>query len=477
MRTLHSRFFALTAVVACVVGIVALMLQSEQSTRVRETVTQALNLTLARRLASEAMSAGGGPAEVRTAFGRLMAINPSIDMYWVASDGRIQAVDAPPGAVTATHVDTAPIRAFVSDRFDFPLRGDDPKRDGVRKVFSAAPFDPARPELGWLYIVLSGAAEDAVVGRMGGEDFGVTALIAAAAATAVGLCVAFVALRWLTRPLRQLADSMDRMVAENFSAPRPVTVARGGGAEIDRLVAAYHRMGEQIIVQLLRLAREDAARRDLIAALSHDLRSPLGVLRAHLDALATAAENTRERFVGVASRQAEIIHHMVERMFELATLEEIGAPATYEMLNPAELVQDVAQKFAPLAAMRGVRLIAEPRPETPTMRGDVALLERLLDNLVENALRHTPADGTVTLTAAPDPAGLMIDVADTGEGIALELLPGLLDGGMRRASGGVGLGLAISRRIAELHGGTIDVKSVPGAGTRVVVRLPAGTAT
>lgn len=222
--------------------------------------------------------------------------------------------------------------------------------------------------------------------------------------------------------------------------------------------------------------------RELLANLSHDLRTPLASLQGYLELLLLQHERLppaeARNYLETAARQGERLSRLVVDLFELARLEADETRADTEALAPAELVQDLLQKFAPEAERRQLRLSGPGPAALPLVRADIALLERLVDHLMGNALRHTPPGGEVGIALAADGERVRVSVHDTGEGIAPEELPGLFERYHRAArvggpddGGHGGLGLAIARRIAQLHGSTLDVDSAPQQGTRVSFTL------
>jgi signal transduction histidine kinase len=169
---------------------------------------------------------------------------------------------------------------------------------------------------------------------------------------------------------------------------------------------------------------------------------------------------------------------LIEELFELATLDSRDTRLHSETFSLGELVQDVAQQFRPEAQSRGLRLETRIPEATTFVSGDIGLVERLLENLIENAIKYTPAGGTVSLSLEPGEDGVLTRVADTGRGIARKDVGRVFerfyrgDGRHAGAPEGVGLGLAIASRIVQLHGSTIDVDSAPGRGTTFSFRLP-----
>ena len=220
-------------------------------------------------------------------------------------------------------------------------------------------------------------------------------------------------------------------------------------------------------------------RRDLIANVSHDLRTPLVSLRGYLEVLTTKGDtlpaDQRRQYLGVALRQSEHLATLIDELFELAKLDFKGMTLVCEPFPFGELAADVVQKFALAAQGRQVNLSVDAPARLPFVDADVSLMERVLENLIGNALKHTPAGGQVSVRLRADGEGLLTQVADTGSGITSAELPFIFDRfyrGTNGAVGGTGLGLAITKRILELHGTEIVAESDESKGTCFTFRLP-----
>jgi two-component system OmpR family sensor kinase len=238
------------------------------------------------------------------------------------------------------------------------------------------------------------------------------------------------------------------------------------------LATTFEEMSARIGLQLEQLREVDLHRRELVANVSHDLRTPLASLRGYLDTLllkeGTLSKEEQRRFLEIASRHSERLGRLVDELFELAKLDAQVTPPRAEPFSMPELVQDVVQKFQLRAEGAGVRLAAEFLHELPPVDGDIALMERVLENLIENAIRYTPAGGRVTVALAAEEGKVVVRVSDTGRGITEESLPRIFDRFYRGddpTGGGAGLGLSIARRILELHGATLTAQSAVGQGT------------
>jgi signal transduction histidine kinase len=266
------------------------------------------------------------------------------------------------------------------------------------------------------------------------------------------------------------------------AGPGGTAPKRRGGDEIDRLEALFRDLAAQIEAQMVQLQSVDTARREMLANLSHDLRTPITTLLAHLESLQMdeqpLSELERREYVAVAMRQGKRVAQLVEQLLEAAKLEARQIVANPEPFPIGELLQDVAQKFALVARERGVAVEVDAAAATTMVTGDFALLERVLDNLIDNALRHTPTGGCVTVQSDVHGERVRISVTDTGPGLTHEEAERAFerfyrgDPGRSSRSGQSGLGLAIVRSILELHGSDIAVDSEPGCGASFHFELP-----
>jgi hypothetical protein len=305
-------------------------------------------------------------------------------------------------------------------------------------------------------------------------------------AVAFSMLAALIVFRFLTRRLRTLAEVIDAFRASGFTRPVRIADRDASGDEIDRLAHVFAEMSERIVCQLDELARADARRRELLANVSHDLRTPLASMQGYLETLllkegSLTPEESRS-YLLVAARHCERLGHLVRDLFELTRLEAHEIRPRPERFPLAELVQDVAQKFELQAHKAQQRLVTHIDPAAPMVAADIGMIERVLENLIENAMRYTPAGGTVDIGVAAGAETVVLQVSDTGKGIAAEELANIfdryyrVDRGEAGNTGNAGLGLAITRRIVELHGGTIRVESTPGRGTCFIVELPVAPA-
>ncbi len=251
-----------------------------------------------------------------------------------------------------------------------------------------------------------------------------------------------------------------------------------GHDEVAGLAADFNRMARALEVAAEREREVEKSRRDLVAAVSHDLRTPLASTRALIEALADGiAEDpeTQKRYLSSASRELEHLSRLVDDLFELARIDAGMLELTLEEASLHDMISDTISTFQPQAEQKGVRLLGEISADADPVLANPPKLQRVLHNLVSNAIRHTPQDGTVTLRAAQEGDVTRVEVSDTGEGIEYEDLPRVFEPSFRGEQSrtrpnedgapGAGLGLAIAKGLVEAHGGTMNVQSKPGQGS------------
>ena len=474
MRTLYSKLaLALTALVAALL-VAQLFVTMRVSRAYEEEATQSLYRSLAKNLLTQQVDPKWGVPVLEGAFEMLMHVNPLMEIYWVAPDGELLVYADPDGHVVRERIDTAPIRAFLSGEEMFPIRGDDPRHPTRRVIFSAAEVREEDALRAYLYVVLKG--ESTPMGDMiSGSRIAQLAVGSLALVSVFGLIVGLVLFRSITRRITDLDLEMARFHAGADDGEPALAPA---GDELDRLRSTFEHLAARVSQQVNTLEEVDRLRRELVASVSHDLRTPLAALRGYLETLQMMGDQLdpaeQRRYVEAASRHTDRLARLVDGLFELAKLESGVVQPRREPFQLEELAQDVAQPYELRAQDAGVALRCDLATGLPAVHADIGLVERVLENLIENALRHTPAGGRVTLRVAAAGDEVEASVSDTGRGIPPEALPRIFERFYRAGDGpaeGMGLGLAIVERILALHDRTIDVESKPGEGTRFAFRL------
>jgi two-component system sensor histidine kinase BaeS len=299
--------------------------------------------------------------------------------------------------------------------------------------------------------------------------------------TAAAAIVAMVLFYPARRRLRALEHAAQRLGEGDLGARAP----QKGGDEIARVAAAFNHMAEELETRDAALRTSDALRRQMMADVSHELKTPLTAMRGYIETLRmpeiTLDVERRDRYFDTIDRETRRLERIVKDLLDLARYEHGGVVLQRRLFDIERLFQNVAGRHEREAQRKGVAIRIHVEPQADQVVADPDRIEQAIENLVANALRHTPGRGTVTLRAAQADGVATLSVSDTGGGIAPEHLPHVferfykVDASRAAESTGSGLGLSITKAIIERHGGTIRVTSQPGR-TTFTVLLPQSSA-
>ena len=294
--------------------------------------------------------------------------------------------------------------------------------------------------------------------------------VALLAALTVAVAVSVFVTRRIARPVRGLAAAARQVAAGRYDVHLP---AADLGPEFDTLTTSFAAMAD-------RLAAVEATRRRLLADLAHEMRTPIATLDGYLTGFEDGVATLDPATAAMLRVQTRRLARLAEDVTAVSQAEEHQLDLHPVRTLPAALVEAAAAAAADQAVARGVTLETDIAPGLPTLVVDPDRIGQVLGNLLDNALRHTPPGGRVSLSAAPGYGAVTLQVRDTGAGIAAEHLPHIFerfyraDAARDRAHGGSGIGLAIAKALIEAHGGTITATSTPGGGATFTVTLPAG---
>jgi signal transduction histidine kinase len=288
--------------------------------------------------------------------------------------------------------------------------------------------------------------------------------------------------RAITERLDALTGAAERLATGDLST----RIALDGQDEIARLAATLNSMAAGLEAADQQKREVEAARRDFVAWVSHDLRTPLASMRVMIEAMADGVvtdEATTTRYLRNTQLEIEHMAGLIDDLFDLSQIDMARLALDKQDTCVSDLISDTVGAMAPKAARRGIALRGDVAPEVSMVPAAPDKLQRILNNLIDNAIQYTPAGEAVTVRAVRTPGQVRIDVHNSGVTIAPEALPHLFDSFYRgeasraaTAEGdrGAGLGLAIARGLVEAHGGRIWVSSAPGQGTCFSFTLPAG---
>lgn len=352
-----------------------------------------------------------------------------------------------------------------------PILGDDPRHIGRKKPFSASTLKIGSDIDGFLYVILGGEKYDSTIAMIK-ESYIIrtTAINLGLVFISTGI-IGLILFAFLTKRFRKMTTAVKKFEEGEFEKRIDIK----SNDEIGQLAKAFNQMADTIVANMDELKRTDQLRRELIANVSHDLRSPLASMQGYLETIlmkdSTLSTNDRKKYLQIIYDNTTMLSKLVSELFELSKLDAKQVQPKPEAFSMAELTQDVVMKFKPEAESLKVDLQASLPKDLLMVEADIGMIERALSNFIDNALQYTPEKGTVKVDLSKQNKKVRVVVSDTGVGIPEEQIPLVFERFFRveksrsRSSGGTGLGLAIAKRILELHESTISVESVEQEGT------------
>jgi signal transduction histidine kinase len=459
-------------------GIAQVMISIRITEKRNVETDQLVNLNLAQDMAREIepyIQEGINLNEIGPVIHYMMVMNPKIEIYVLDSAGTILAFFSEPGIkIKLDHVDIKPILTFLKKGRPIPLYGTDPRNPKQEKPFSAAQISIGRNQKGYLYIVLRSSlydrAESMLRDRYLFSTLNKSILLSLPFVGIIGLFL----FAFLTKRLQQVSKAVQDFERGKYDC-RVETESKD---EIGSLARAFNQMADTINAHLEQLKKTDELRRELVANVSHDLKSPLATIQGYIETLIMKADSIsvtdQRRFLEIVLQSTKSLDRMVGELLELSKLETKQVEPVFETFSMTDLAQDVFMKFMPRADKRHIHLSAEIPEKLCFVKADIALIERVMSNLLDNAVKNTPDSGSVRIELHCFNDKTRFLVSDSGKGIAPEDVPHLFERfySGTNAEGGSGLGLAISQKIMELHESRITVKNLPGGGSSFSFDLP-----
>jgi signal transduction histidine kinase len=489
MKTLFAKLSVALLVIIMLIGSSFFFLFQFGTRLYYEEITQRLNGSIAMYVTGERQLIEDGVTNsdaLSLLAQQAMIINPTVEIYLLDTEGNILAHALPPESVIAKRVDLEPIRALIGGAEEMPLRGTDPRNLDRRKIFSAHPVMHNDVLQGYLYAILGGEKFDALADSVRGSYILRLTIGALMAIVLGGFLTGLLVFSLLTRRLTRLTRDVRHFTDADFDPAMmipadPVDGRDGARDEIGQLRFAFTRMANRIREQFEGLKETDRLRRELVSNVSHDLRTPLASMHGYVETLLIKNESLtadeRKHYLQITHKHSQRLSKLVGDLFELSKLESCSVHPSLEYFSLAELLQDVTQEFELEAQQKGVAISVDTQPASSTVYADIGLMQRVLENLIRNAMKYTSTGGKIRISLETRPDSIAIAIADTGCGIASEDIKKVFDRFYKsespdeEKSTSTGLGLAIVRKILDLHNSRITVVSEVNRGTRFEFEL------
>ncbi|MCP4414254.1 MAG: HAMP domain-containing histidine kinase [Gammaproteobacteria bacterium] len=485
--SLYQRLALTTSIVFILVVSVIFWWMQNLEINSRFKAEQQLHKELAAHLVSDNPLLQEGAVDdsaLKNLFHTMMVLGPSFEFYILDSSGVVITYSAEPGKVVRKKINLDPVHQMIDSEADFPLLGDDPRNHDSRKIFSVAPLIKNKQLQGYLYVIIGGEVYDSVFQRiLVNKNLQVT-LIVAIASVFFLMASLLLTFKIFVTPLRNLTRDVYQLRKEGFDHQlASLENWHSSHGEVHELATAFNEMIAQINLQMSQLQHLDAQRRELLSHISHDLRTPLASLQGYIETIVLKSDSLKPEqnkvFLERALKNAQLLKQLVDQIFELAHIESGQVAINLETFSLTEMLYDLCEKFAIEANKKNIQLKINCPEDSIQIKTDIGKLERVLSNLIENALRHTQKNGIISLgvNSVQSGSGWIVSVEDNGEGIAEDDVPRIFEANFRAQNAiknktgknntqHMGLGLAISRKLLHILGSEITVSSKIGKGTR-----------
>jgi len=493
MKTLFAKLSLALLGIVVLTGSAFFLVERYSTQNYYEEITQRLNSSIAMYVTGERQLIENDVVndEALTLLAQqAMIINPTVEIYLLDKQGKILGHALPPESVQTDQVDLGPVLTLIDGEAQMPLRGTDPRNREREKIFSAFPVMDGDKLQGYLYAILGGQKYDELANSVRGSYVQQVSLGALVVIVIAAFLVGLLVFGLMTRRLSRLTSDVRRFTDAGFDLDVAADLDRLDATlsddEISQLRQAFGRMANKIREQFENIKETDRLRRELVTNVSHDLRTPLASMHGYVETLLikndSLSAEERLHYLEITRKHTKRLGQLIGDLFDLSRLESHSIHPDLEDFSLGELLQDVAQEFELDAKQKEISINVPEGPGDSMVFADIGLMQRVLENLIRNALKFTPRGGEISIRLERKPDSVVVEVADTGCGIAESDLERVfdryyrIDQGQESGSDSTGLGLAIVRKILDLHGSRITVSSVLNEGTRFEFDLPASQA-
>ena len=448
--------------------------------------SQILNRQLAKHLIDEKFKTGApftkDGAVNKEFFGDLMhdmmAINRAIEVYLLDNQGKILysvVLNEIDSTKTLTSVDLQPIRTFLASENEDFILGDDPCNKNYKNIFSAATYD-YQGKQGYLYITLAGKEFSKVTFSLL-KKYGLVLTIGFLLLTMLlTIIFGWMIMKYLIRDLKNISHKVAKFKDGDLSS----RINESTITDLGDLGTNFNTMADTIVDNMEKIKAVEDFRRELIANISHDLRSPLAVMSGYVETIQikneTLSVHEREKYLNILANSTKKLTKLVDQLFEYSKLEANQIQPIKERFQLIELISDIIAQYENISKTKNISIVLNAPSQVPLVFADIHLVDRVFQNLIDNALKFTPIDGKIIIHVSSNDANIGIEIEDNGPGIAIKDQPYIFDRykttNNKENIAGTGLGLAIVKKILEIHNSTISVVNSEVKGAIFKFNLP-----
>ncbi|SEW57242.1 sensor histidine kinase [Chitinophaga arvensicola] len=407
----------------------------------------------------------------------IMVANPSVEVYLLDTTGKITDYVVPDKSVHKRQVNIAAVKQWLAVKNGERPLGDNPKQPEAPSIFSTAPVYENGTLAGYVYAVLSSETQRKILTTLNSDLSFQLGKYIFFCALLIALIVGVITFFLITDSICQIAVVVRRFKEGDYSA----RIEGYGKGNLGMLTSTFNEMAEVIVDNFDKIRATDKFRQELIANVSHDLRTPLSIMQGYVETMIikkdSLSEKDKNKYLSIVLESSKKLSVLVEQLFQYAKLEANQVNPQKEQFALNELVSDILMAYQLKAKENNISLNLHTTDTLLPVFADIALTERVMQNLIDNAFKFTPGGGGITIRLKQLDSDIEVRITDTGIGIAQEEQAYIFerykqlhtDQGPKK---GMGIGLAIVKKVLELHHSTIQVSSAPGKGAAFWFVLP-----
>ncbi len=459
--TIFRRFSIVIFSIITVLGLLFIIITYLATTYYHQASTQLLNKEVAAHIAkftSPFTPSGISKQKADSVFQNAMVLSPSAEVYFLDTTGKVIYFHASEKEIREWQIDLLPIRKYIATKGEQYVKGTDPKDPASAKIFSAAEVQHETKRLGFIYVILDSKKSEGVMDLIFGSHILNLAIKAIVVVILLSLIFSFLYLRRIRKNFGQMISVLERFENGDYKA----RFALRKNDELEPVTHAFNKMADLLSLSISKLTRSEKERKNFIAIISHDLRTPLSIARGYTETLLLKREKgdisaeEQERYSQLIYNKMLQIENMVKQLFELSKMDAVEFSSKKEPFVLSEIVQEAITNLQLHADEAKVSLKCTQCLYHVWVNADISMMERVVQNLVDNAIKNTPEGGAVEASMAVENDELIFRLQNDGPPLPLDLQTwinfykeedSLSDSRPQK----LGLGLLIVQKILGLH--------------------------
>jgi signal transduction histidine kinase len=479
---IFGRMVILVFSLITVLGILFTVITYLATTNYHQASTQLLNKDVAAHIAKFTSPFENGTINKKKAdsvFYYAMVLSPSAEVYFLDTAGNVVAFHASEKEIRLWKLPLSNINNYMAAQGQVYITGPDPRDLSHSKIFSAAEVYEQRKKLGYIYVILDSKSSASIMGTLLGTHIGGLAIKAFAAILVLSLLISIFYLIRLRKGFNRMIDVLQRFERGDYS----VRFYIRRQDDLAPVGLAFNKMADLLSQNINSLTQSEQERKDFIAIISHDLRTPLAVARGYAETLLIKKDteqissDQRQEYVHLVLQKIHQVETMVQQLFELSRMEAPEFAPNKEPFVLSEIVQEIVNVFQLTASQKGISLRCTQCQHHVWVHADVGMMERVAQNLIDNAIKSTPAEGRIEIAIQPDHQNVVFSIANTGDPLPDDLLQWINhfkdeSGLLNKRPAKLGLGLLIVQKILLLHESSLEAYTHDGSRNIFIFSLP-----